>query len=174
MYFDVASWAEIHLVMNCLREKIFWFGFIFTPTIAFISDWQPSPCQDGRHGQADKAGQAGLPHPRPGIQGNYSQVFIAFNLQILRSFSAPITEEHAWAVIHQVFKLVLAFGLFVFVICESSSCWPTEVIRNFYFCKGCDHPGGAGGAGGPTVVDDWSRPVISDQGWTGGWSFGKA
>ena len=34
------------------------------------------------------------------IQGNQSEVAIA--LQILRSFSAPITEEHAWAVIHQV------------------------------------------------------------------------
>ena len=36
------------------------------------------------------------------IQLDQSQVAVAFTLQILRSFSAPITEEHAWAVIHQV------------------------------------------------------------------------
>ena len=36
------------------------------------------------------------------IQGDQSRVVTAFSLQILRSFSAPITEEHAWAVIHQV------------------------------------------------------------------------
>ena len=50
----------------CTKKKIL--------KTAFVSDWQPSPCQDGRHGQANKTGQAGLPHPCPGTQeGNFGQ-----------------------------------------------------------------------------------------------------
>ena len=41
--------------------------------------------------------------------------------QILHSFSAPISEEHAWAVIHQVSRVTLKTTMFIYCLGQQST-----------------------------------------------------
>ena len=56
---------------------------------------------------------------------------ITLILQILRSFSAPITEEHAWAVIHQVHHFY-AIWINILVIISDQSLMATLIRKPFF------------------------------------------